>query len=72
MIPSPTPLSLTIKETAPGGNQMPKLKTHRLPLLLPLDVHEAVKALAAADRRPVSTYIVRVLEAHIESQRALK
>lgn len=51
---------------------MPKLETHRLPLLLPLDVHEAVKELAAADRRPVSTYIVRVLEAHIEAEMGKK
>lgn len=45
-----------------------KTDTHRLPLLLPVDVHEAIKALAVADRRPVSTYIVRVLEAHIKAE----
>ena len=51
---------------------MSEKTTHRLPLVMPIGVYEAVKALAIADLRPVSTYIVRVIEAHIESQRALK
>lgn len=43
--------------------------THRLPLVMPLEIYKAVKSLAVADRRPVSTYIIRLIEADIAAKK---
>lgn len=43
--------------------------THRLPLVMPIEIYEAVKALAIADLRPVSNYIIRLIEADIAAKK---
>lgn len=48
---------------------MSEKTTHRLPLVMPIDIYDAVKELAIADRRPVSTYIIRLIEADIEAKK---
>lgn len=48
---------------------MSEKTTHRLPLVMPIGIYEAVKALAIADLRPVSTYIIRLIEADIAAKK---
>lgn len=48
---------------------MSEKSTHRLALIMPIEIWNAVKALAIADRRPVSTYIFRLIEADIEAKK---
>ena len=48
---------------------MSEKTTHRLPLVMLIDIYDAVKELAIADRRPVSTYIIRLIEADIEAKK---
>lgn len=46
-----------------------KPETRRVPLAIPLDIYKQVKDLAVADRRPLSTYIVRLIEADIAAKK---
>ena len=68
--------SYTSNSTAPFPSPQPQKEssmsekpTHRLPLVMPIEIYEAVKELATADRRPVSTYIIRLIEADIEAKK---
>ena len=36
--------------------------THRHPLVLPIELHQKLKALADIDRRPLNSYLVLQLE----------
>lgn len=40
---------------------------HRFPLMLPRDIWERIKALAARSRRPVTQEIILAIEEHLEA-----